>query len=124
MIFFADAIFENRLAQPTYMKNMSRKSKIQKVKTRWLVFWDVFAHYFCPLFLSIIFVHYFLCHYFCPLFLSIIFCAIIFAHYFLSDFLSHYFCRLFCRLFFADYFCLIYLFVISIYIFYMNIYIR
>jgi hypothetical protein len=31
MIFLADAIFENRVAQFTYMKNMSLKSKIQKV---------------------------------------------------------------------------------------------
>jgi hypothetical protein len=34
MIFLVDVIFENREAQITYMKNMSRKSKIQKVKMR------------------------------------------------------------------------------------------
>jgi hypothetical protein len=31
MILLMDEIFENREAQLTYMKNMSRKGKIQKV---------------------------------------------------------------------------------------------
>jgi hypothetical protein len=41
MIFLVDAIFENRVAQVTYMKNMSRKSEIQKVAFFWTKSGDV-----------------------------------------------------------------------------------
>jgi hypothetical protein len=41
MIFLVDAIFENREAPVTYMKNMSRKSKIQKVALFWTKSGDV-----------------------------------------------------------------------------------
>jgi hypothetical protein len=41
MIFSMSLLFENRVEQFVYMKNMSRKREIQKVKTRWLVFGDV-----------------------------------------------------------------------------------
>jgi hypothetical protein len=41
MIFLADAIFEIREAQFVYMKNMSRKSKIQKVALYWSISGDV-----------------------------------------------------------------------------------
>jgi hypothetical protein len=116
IIFLVDAIFENRVAQFVYMKNMSRKREIQKVKTQWLVFGDVFvrfsvllflpiifAHYFCPLFLPIIFAHYF-----CPLFLSHYFYPIIFAHYFypiifIPLFLPIIFIPLFLPIIFAHY---------------------
>jgi len=41
MIFSNDDIFENREAQLTYMKNMSRKSEIQKVALYWSISGDV-----------------------------------------------------------------------------------
>jgi hypothetical protein len=47
MIFLADATFENCVAQITYMKNMSRKSKIQKVAPYRLDFGDNFRSVLC-----------------------------------------------------------------------------
>jgi len=47
MIYLVDMIFENRVAQITYMKNMSRKREIQKVDSHRLDFGDKFRSVLC-----------------------------------------------------------------------------